>query len=100
MKVPGSLSAEMHAGDFRAVAFKAHCSSGKGDRLFDERTQFLGLRKRGDDAIVARIHERRGQIAQQRDAMFCCPPKFSMGLKMTHDPLSYSRRETRSRRVL
>src|SRR5437588_6702308 len=79
----------MNAGSFRSVAFETYRAARERDCFLNKRAQLLRLGQSGDDSIVARVNQRGREVSQHRDAVFCRPPEFPMGFKMTHDPLSY-----------
>jgi hypothetical protein len=84
MKICRRLPPQVNAGDFRTIAFQARGAARKSDCLFDEGSQLFGLRQSRHDAVLARINQRRREVSQHRDAVFCWSPQFPMGFKMTH----------------
>src|SRR5437879_1950153 len=74
----------MKSARFGRLGIQARRASRQSDCPLDERPQLLGLRQGGDDALVPRVNQRSGQVAQHRHAMFRCASKLSMCLEMSH----------------
>jgi hypothetical protein len=62
MKERRGLAPQMNAGGIGTISSQTGRATGQSDRALDERPQLFGLRQRGNDAILARINQRGGQV--------------------------------------
>src|SRR5215213_5657560 len=78
MKETCRLAAQVQGTRVGTVLAKAAGLARQRDGALDKRSQLLRLRQSSDDALLARVDQRRRQVAKHRVAMLAGATKFSM----------------------